>query len=189
MSFRHSFRTVVVLACVIAFAAGTAHAAELYAYTEDTRYWWYTDDPVFEILVPSNPKGSEFPLYFHRTQFGEEVLEVLMGEEGPVMTFGVLKAGESQIKEILSNLLASRKHLLKNVRVTDDRTITTSMGVRAYFYSQVAQGADGKNAMFRAVFYNQGDKLAYLTYWLYESDYTGTNRDAWIRAVNSFRWL
>jgi len=161
----------------------------LYTYPDDNRFWWFVGtEPAFEILVPSNTGGA-YPLYFHRTQFGEEVLEIQMGQDGPVMAVGILKGSSSQISAIRDNLRASRDHLFTNVRVVDDREIETSMGLRAYFYSQLARAADGKSAMFRAVFFSRGDDLVYLTYFLYESDYSGFNRDAWIRAVNTFRWM
>lgn len=105
------------------------------------------------------------------------------------MAVGILKGSSSQISAIRDNLRASRDHLFTNVRVVDDREIETSMGLRAYFYSQLARAADGKSAMFRSVFFSRGDDLVYLTYFLYESDYSGFNRDAWIRAVNTFRWM
>lgn len=189
MNVRRGLVKLAVVVCAAALLYGAAGAAELYTYPDDNRFWWFVGtEPAFEILVPSNTGGA-YPLYFHRTQFGEEVLEIQMGQDGPVMAVGILKGSSSQISAIRDNLRASRDHLFTNVRVVDDREIETSMGLRAYFYSQLARAADGKSAMFRAVFFSRGDDLVYLTYFLYESDYSGFNRDAWIRAVNTFRWM
>lgn len=189
MTVRRSLVHVAVLVCSFALCFGVAGAAELYTYPDDNRFWWYVGtDPAFEILVPSNTGGT-YPLYLHRTQFGEEVLEIQMGADGPIMTVGILKGAASQIPTIRDNLRSNKAHLFTNVRVVDDREIETSMGLRAYFFSQVARAADGKSAMFRTVFFNRGDDLVYLTYYLYESEWSGFTRDAWIRAVNTFRWM
>lgn len=189
MRVRHGLLTLTTLIGLITLFGISAMAADLYQYEDDRRFWWYLDtDPAFEMLVPSNPSGSKYPLYIHREQFGEEVLEILLGENGPLMTVGVLKGSQSQVTAIRNNLVGSRKHLFSNVRVTADREITTSMGLKATFYAQVARGADGKDALFRSVFFNRGNDLVYLTYFLNNADYTGFNEEAWIRAVNTFRW-
>lgn len=175
--------------CLLALASAPVLGAGLYQYDEDRRFWWYLDtDPAFELLVPSNPSGAQYPMYFHLKQFGEEVLTIQMGEQGPVFSVGILKGTKSDYTKLRDNILGSRKHLFTNARVLADRTITTSMGLQAYFYAQQAQAADGKNAMFRAVFFNRGNDVVYLTYFLYAADYTGFNEEAWIRAVNTFRW-
>lgn len=188
MNVRRSWLKVAVVVCSLALFFGAAGAAEFYQYPDDKRFWWYIDtDPAFELIVPSNTGGS-YPLYVQTNMYGEDVLEIVMGEDGPVMLVGILKGGSSKISSIWDSIVGSRSHLFTNARLVDNREITTSTGERPHFYSQVARAADGKSAMVRAVIFNKGNDIVYLAYFLYESEFTGFTRDVWINAVNTFRW-
>lgn len=183
MKVRHATGLVMLLT-LVAGVSVWASGAQLYQYTEDSRFWWYIDDsPAFEMLVPALKFATKLD------QFGVESLTLFPDEKGPIMTVGILKGSQSLVPTLRTNLVAGTKHLLTNVKVIADRNITTSTGLRSYFYAQVGDAADGKKAMFRAVFFQRGNDIVYLTYSLYESDYTGFNEEAWIRAVNTFRWL
>lgn len=178
----------VLLLALTLWSAG-AGAATLYQYEEDRRFWWFVGaNPAFELLVPAYT-GGDYPIYGHVSQFGLETLDIYMGQNGPILTVGILRGTQSTIPRLRDNLLASRQHLFTNRRVLSDREITTGTGERAYFYAQTADAADGKKAMFRAVFFNRDNYIVYLTLFLYEDDFTGFNDEAWRRAVNTFRWL
>ncbi|NLN20327.1 MAG: hypothetical protein GX162_13805 [Firmicutes bacterium] len=175
-------RVTLTLLLVLLTAMGV-RAGEYYL-TEDAEYWWYWDDnPNYELWVPSKAES-----YAPKNIFQERSLEITLKKDGPIIrvsSVANIKGGYSSIKQAV---LGRWQHVLSNVKVTEEKDITTSRGVKAKFLVATGQTPEGTTAMIRLVVYLKGADAAFLELWCNQKDYTGDTYRYWIRAVNTFNW-
>lgn len=181
-------RDVVLFAVVLALFTSVGVSAQSvgqFFRHDDSRYWWYeAHDRAYEIALPANPIYT-----VHKDLFGETSLELPLREGGPYLRLSSFPGGLAALDRAVSAVQAEWQHVLTGARLTENRTITTRMNLRARFIVIEGRTAAGTNGMVRAVFYNNGDRNVALVWAGNAADYTGSSRDAWIEAVNSFSWL
>ena len=172
---------VVLLGAMSAFAQ---YQGEFYVHT-DQRFWWYQgDNRLYELLVPS--QGEQ---YIERDIFGEKMLEITLRTGGPIIRIASFGGGSAALDRARQALTSQWQHVLSNVQTTENRTITTSNGLQARFVVIQGRTPGGQQAMMRAVFFNKGDNNVYLQWLGLTSQYSGSNQEFWLQAVNTFAWL
>lgn len=183
---RASMRLLITTMLVLAFAAtaGAQTWGEFYLH-DDTRYWWFRDgDRVFEVSLPANPE-----YVVQRDLFGERSLELAVGDGAVHFQIARFTGGEDETERARQAITGRWQHALRDVKVTENRTIRTNMNLDARFTVIQGKTADGKTAMVRTVLFTTGTNSAYLVWTGLAAEYTGSWQQAWIEAVNSFSWL
>lgn len=172
------------LICVL-LVSSVATAGSFYIYDDNELYWIYEETkPGFNVLVPSG--GVR---YIETSRFGENLLELSISENGPMLTIGSISQAGVSVSTVRKAIVDYWNRLLTNVRVTNNEQITTSNGTAATFYALVGTAPTGQSVMVRIVLYQREKDIAYIVYTLQEKEYTGTIREYWIRAVNTFKWM
>lgn len=183
MMNRARWTSTVCLLLALFVVSAPAAAGEYYQH-DNAQYWWYLDsDPAFEVAVPANAYR-----YVEREMFGEKLVEIYLGPNGPILTIGTVAAGRDRVPAIRQALLGRWGYLFTNPTVLDNRQLTTTNQVAADFYAQTAATPAGNRAMFRGIFFHRNGQIVYLTYVLNERDFADFPRAAWFEAVNSFGW-
>lgn len=181
-----TYGTLLVVLLVFGFA-GAAFAqtwGEFYRH-DDNRYWWFRDtDATFEVALPANPAYA-----IQRDLFGERHMELVLNNSEAYLLVAAWPGGTSEVERARQMITGRWGHVLRDVKVTENRTIRTNMNLDAHFTVVQGQTPDGKTAMVRTVLFTAGGKAAYLVWTGLTTDYSGTWQQAWIEAVNSFRWL
>lgn len=185
--FRRIQFGVVAAMLLMSLAIPTASAqtwGEFYLH-EDTRYWWFRDnDRMFEVSLPANPSYA-----IQRDLFGERLLELALSDGGVYFQVAEFRGGQAELERARQAITSRWQHVLSDMRVTENRTIRTSMGLDAHFTVQQGRTAANRTAMVRTVLFTNGNNAAYLVWTGEASAYTGALQQAWIQAVNSFTWL
>src|SRR5690625_483825 len=187
-SRRHRPVAAVLLALTVVFGAiGVASAqtwGEFFVHDDD-RYWWFRDvDSVIELALPANPA-----YVIQREMFGENFLELVLPNRQPYMQVALFEGDGDAMEQARRFIVGRWNHTLKDVKVTENRTIRTNMNLDAHFTVVQGTTADGRTGMVRTVLFTAGDRSAYLVWTGLSGEYTGLWQQAWIEAVNSFRWL
>lgn len=152
---------------------------------DDNRYWWFRDrDATFEVALPANPAYA-----IQKDLFGERHMELVLNGSDAFMQLAAWPGGASEAERARQMITGRWSHVLKDVKVTENRTIRTNQNLDAHFTVVQGQTPDGKTAMVRTVLFTAGGRSAYLVWTGLTTDYAGTWQQAWIEAVNSFSWL
>lgn len=158
-----------------------AQAGTFYLHDHPS-YWWYVvEDPAFSAIVP-----SEADNYTQRSIFGMESLQMTFADGSITMELNYQPG--TDVESVRNSLDVRYKPLVKNITVLSNDSITTSNDLQAHFYAYQATGANGKDVMFRSVFFQEGRHVVYFVYFLEADDYEDDVREYWIRAVNGFEW-
>lgn len=170
-------------AIIIFFLYGSPVIAAGTFYLHDhPSYWWYVvDEAAFSAIVPSGADN-----YIERSIFGMESL--LMTFDDGAISMEVNYQPGTDVESVRNSLDVRYKPLVKNITVLSDQEITTSNDLRTHFYAYEATGANGKQVMLRAVFFQRGRHVVYLTFFLEADRFQDDMREYWIRAVNGFEW-
>lgn len=172
---------VGALILILLFQTQGVQAGTFYLHDHPS-YWWYVvEQPAFSAIVP-----SEADNYVVRSIFGMESL--LMTFENGAIAMELHYQPGTDVESVRNSLEARYKPLVKNVSVLANHEITTSNNLKAHFYAYEATGANGKKVMFRSVFFQRGQHVVYLTYFLEADKFKDDLREYWIRAVNGFEW-
>lgn len=164
------------------FCQGQVSAAGTFYLHDHPDYWWYVvEKPAFSAIIPSGADN-----YIERSIFGMESL--LMTFNDGSVTMEVNYQPGTDVESVRNSLDARYKPLVKNITVLSNQEITTSNNLRTHFYAYQATGANGKDVMLRAVFFQRGNHVVYLTFFLEANEFQGDMREYWIRAVNGFEW-
>ena len=162
-------------------AVQAVHAGTFYLHDHPS-YWWYVvDNPAFSVIVPSTGQN-----YIERSIFGLDSLLITF-QDGTISMEVNAQPG-TDVEAVRSSLEARYKPLVKDVAILSNQEITTSNNLKCHFYAYEATGANGKKVMLRAVFFQRGDYVVYLTYFLESAQFRDDTREYWIRAVNGFEW-
>lgn len=186
MSRRLSFLAISALLFVVSVASYVSAQTwgEFYLH-DDARYWWFrANDSSFELAVPANPVYA-----IQRDLFGEKLLELSLSDGQVHMQIAGFRGGQAQLDKARAAITSRWDHVLTDVRLTEDRTIRTNMGLDARFVVVQGRTPTGRTAMVRAVLFTNGEVGAYLVWTGDATAYTGAQQQAWIQAVNSFTWL
>lgn len=177
-------RQRAALALVLVMLTTTIVRAGEYYLSDDAEYWWYwDDDPKYEVFVPAKA-DSYAPTHI----FQERSLDITLKKGGPIIrvsSVAKVRGGYAGIKQAV---LGRWQHVLSNVKVTEEKDITTSRGVKAKFLVAKGQTPSGTPAMIRLVVYLKGADAVFLELWCNEKDYAGNTQRYWIKAVNTFNW-
>lgn len=164
------------------FCGAQVNAAGTFYLHDHPSYWWYVvENPAFSAIVP-----SEADNYIERSIFGMESL--LMTFDDGAITMEVNSQPGTDVESVRNSLDVRYKPLVKNITVLSNQEITTSNNLRTHFYAYEATGANGKQVMLRAVFFQKGNHVVYLTLFLEADEFKDDMREYWIRAVNGFEW-
>lgn len=177
---------VTIFALLILLLPASALAGKFYEH-EDSNYYWYVEDtPHYEVVIPSTAQG-----YLDKSLFGQKVLDIYFGSDGPQMVVGSIVSPSVTTDKIRAMAIAQWGHIFTNAKVEADRMITTSNGTSAYFYAATASTPSSKQGMLRLVVFQKGSRFAYLTLSCYSSDWNNNAamRNQWLIAVNDFSWL
>lgn len=176
---------LILLASLLTSVGAAAQSVGQFYRHDDSRYWWYeAHDRSYEIALPANPIYT-----VHKDLFGETSLEIPLREGGPYIRLSSFPGGRAALDRARSAVQTQWQHVLTDTRLTENRTIRTGTGLDAHFIVIQGRTAAGVNGMVRAVFFNNGEQNAALVWAGNAADYTGSNLDTWIEAVNSFSWL
>ncbi len=171
----------VVIMLFLFIGAQVAQAGTFYLH-EHPSYWWYVvEKPAFSAIIPSGADN-----YIQRSIFGMESL--LMTFKQGSITMELNYQPGTDIESVRNSLDVRYKPLVKNITVINNGEITTSNNLKTHFYAYEATGANGKKVMLRAVFFQKGRHVVYLTFFLEADQYRDDIREYWIRAVNGFEW-
>lgn len=182
MCWRVKMLVWVLAGFLIGAFSGGAYAGTYYTYQDDPAYWWYAqENPSFWLLVPSDAVS-----YRDVEMFGVEGVDLVLREGGPQLQ--VRRIQSTDVERIWNAQKDAWAHALRNTRVTTNRTITTSNGVRAHFRVLEGTGVNGVPAMIRFVAFVEGDYTVYLTFLGSRASYSGRAQQVWLRAVNTFSW-
>ncbi len=139
-------RDVLLFAVVLALFASVGVSAQSvgqFFRHDDSRYWWYeAHDRAYEIALPANPIYT-----VHKDLFGETSLELPLREGGPYLRLSSFPGGQAALDRAVSAVQAEWQHVLTGARLTENRTITTRMSLRARFIVIEGRTAAGTNGM------------------------------------------
>lgn len=177
-----SLRTAMILAVIIVAVISSSAAADEWFIHEHKQYWWYyVDNPGFYAVVPNTAER-----YYKKTIFGYQFLEMSWENGSIVMQIGIIP--KSSVNEAVSFVAKRWSPLLENELVFANREITTSNGLKTYFYAVEGVGLDGVKSMLRSVYFSKEGTIVYLAMFIPSSKYEGTMLNNWIKAVNEFEW-
>ena len=184
-------KSLIMAVVVLLLAAGSQVQAGTFYKHDHPDYWWYVvDKPAFSVVIPSTPDNPQTPLqrkiYVNRSVFGVEILEIVFADVA--ITMEVVHQPGMDVQAVKESAAARFKPVLKDIKVTDDKEITTSNNLKAHFYAFRATGAHGKEVIFRSVFFQRGENIVYLTFMLDADQYKDDIPQYWLRAVNEFEW-
>lgn len=178
---------IVAAMLLMTFVVPTVSAqtwGEFYLH-KDTRYWWFRDnDRLFEVSLPANPSYA-----IQRDLFGERFLELALSDGKVFLQVAEFGGGQAELERARQAITSRWQHVLGDVKVTENRTIRTNMGLDAHFTVLQGRTPSGRTGMVRTVLFTNGKNGAYLVWTGEAGAYAGALQQAWIEAVNSFAWL
>ena len=172
---------IAIISFILITTALPAYAGTFYLHDQPD-YWWYMgSNPAFAAVVPS--KGQS---YVERNIFGMDILEILMDNGSVSMEVAALK--NSTIEDVRNSIEERFKPVVKDVKVTANRMITTSNNLQCHFYAYEATGSHGRKVMLRSVIFERNGDVVCLSLFLDSNKYAGDIQQYWLRAVNEFEW-